>query len=322
MSHDVIAVLRRHASQALARMEIAEAERVIERLEQEDPLSAETAALRLELLSRSDRASESAAYAAQALTLHPGSARLHYLAGRLAYGQKQYAEAERHFRECEALAPHWRQRLALGKTLTQLGRLAEAEPILLALLPEHAECGKDLAWLLERQGQDARALTVLEGYLAQHPEDRFAQSQRLRLRARLSGPDALLREMDALLGLGEAVNPDLLPEYCETLLRKGESARARELVHAQRAALDPRVKVRLAWATYKLQAYDLAFELFLDVLPEQRGNPKFLTALEAAARRTNQIARLIASYEQHASQERRLYGHLARLRKSGGPEAP
>src|SRR5262245_30780148 len=115
----LVQVLRRTVAQKLASGEVAEAETVLERLEQEDPLGEETRAFRLELLSRTNRIAEALVLARQLVELFPASARIHYLAGRLAYGQRDYTAALRSFRESDRLAPHWRHRLAVGKTLTQ-----------------------------------------------------------------------------------------------------------------------------------------------------------------------------------------------------------
>jgi tetratricopeptide (TPR) repeat protein len=307
------AVLRRNLWQALHSGAYDEAEGILARLKDEDPLSIETRGLELEYLLRRGRLEEAEALAGQLLELHPGSARLHYLAGQLAYRCKDYARAQRHFRESLHLHPHWRTRRLLAKTLTQAGGLDEAEAVLLSLLPQRPECLLDLAWLYERRGDEGRALKTLEDHLERRPQDAFARSQRLRLRARLMEPGELLDEVDTLLELGEEVPAEVLPVWLEALLRTGQGGRAREFLRQRRSALDARAAASMGWACYRLQAYDLAFELFLASFPGNRGGAKFLCAMESAAARSGNVATLIDFYKAHAEHDKKLYGRIKTL---------
>jgi tetratricopeptide (TPR) repeat protein len=312
---ELVQVLQREAERRLRSGDLKAADEVIQRLEHEDPLSAPTRGLRLEWLSRSGRVEEALAVARQLVELFPDSARIHSLAGQLFYGRKDYEAAERHFSESNKIHPFWRTRHLLGKTLTQLGRLEEAEGTLLLLVNEHVECCRDLAWLYERKGDVSRAVSFLERFLEGGREDATARSQLLRLKARLVPASDLVSEVENLVSLGEAIAPDLVPEYVDGLLRTGESARAREFVRANKAGFDAKTKARVGWVAYHRQAYDLALDLFVETFDAQSRSPKFMAALEAAARRMNQVSRLIALYEEKVGNDRRLYGRMLRLRR-------
>lgn len=314
-SAQVTVVLRRNMWQALRRGAYADANEILARLKGDDPLSLETRGLELEYLVRSGRLDEAAALSGQLVDLFPASARVHYLAGQLAYRRKDYPKAHHHLRESLHLHPHWRTQHLLGRALTQAGHLDEAEAMLLDLVPQRPECLRDLAWLYERRGDDARALRTLESFLERHPRDAFARGQRLRLRARLMEAGELLEEVDTLLALGEAVPDEVLPAWFEALLRSGQGGRAREFVREQGRRLDVRFAARLAWTCYKLQAYDLAFELFAAAFPQDRGNPKFLSAIESAAARSGNVQTLLDLYRAQAPQDKRLYGRLRSLER-------
>ena len=308
-------VLARNLRQALRKGAHAEAGEILDRLKEQDPLSLETRGLELEHLVFSGRHDQAGPLAEQLLELFPGSARLHYLAGQLAYRCRDYAKADRHFRESLHLHPHWRTRHLLARTLTQAGRLDEAESALLDLAEQREECLRDLAWLYERKGDDARALETLEAYLAKRPRDAVALGQRLRLRARLMEPRELIEEVDTLLELGEEVPAEVLPVWFDALLRVGEGRRAREFVRLRKGDLDARVATGIGWICYRLQAYDLALELFLAAFAHNRGSVKYLAALESAAARTDNVAALIEVYRAHAPQEKKLYGRLKTLQR-------
>ncbi len=311
-------VLRRNLWEALRKGAYPEAEEVLSRLKGEEPLSLETRGLELEYLLGTGRLDEAGTLAGQLLEQYPGSARLHWLAGQLAYRRKDYVGAESHLRESLSLHPHWRTRHLLGKALTQAGRLHEAEAVLLALLPEHRECRRDLAWLYERMGDQARALRTLEGFLEARPQDAAARGQRLRLRARLMEPQELLDEVRTLHDLGEEPPAEVLPVWFEALLRTGRGAPARDWLRAHGPALDARTAVRIGWACYKLQAWDLAFELFRAAFAENRRDGKFLSALEFAAARSANVATLLDLYRAHAPEEKRLFGRMKALQRRSG----
>lgn len=315
MSGELKTVLRRNLSHALRHGDLPQAVALLDRLKLEDPLALETRGLELEFLLRAGRLAEAGALAAQLLELFPASGRVHYLAGVLAYRKKDYPRAERHLRESLGLYPHAKTRHWLAKTLTQSGSYAEAEALLLELLPAEPRCQLDLAWLYERKQDIGRALGAVEAWLEQRPDDAWARSQLQRLRARTLQPEDLLEEVDSLLDLGEDVAPEVLPEYLETLLAIGQSGKARTFVQQRRHAFDARLAARLGWVCHHRQAYDLALELFLIAFAENRRNFKFLAALETAASRCNRLPELIALYEKQAAEEKTLYGRIKTLRR-------
>lgn len=318
MPAPLVQLLRRNLSTALRANDLPQAADLLLRLQQEEPLALETRGLELEYLIRSGRLDEAGHLAAQLIELYPESGRIHYLAGWLAYRRRDYPRAVGHFRESLRIHPHRHTRHRLGKALTQAGQFDEAEALLLALMPELPACRLDLAWLYERRGEPERAIAQLEAHLAHHPGDPFAQQQLRRLQARTLAPEELQGEVELLLELGEEVPAELLPEYLESLLRTGRGRQARDFIAARAGALDHRAAASLAWVCHRLQAYDLAFELFLKALPAHLGNFKFLNALEAAAERCARLDTLIAEYEARAPEERRLYGRIKGLQKRLG----
>jgi tetratricopeptide (TPR) repeat protein len=307
-------VLRRNLAEALGGGNLDEAAAILERLRREDPLSVHTRGAELELLLRAGRLDEAAVLADQLTAAFPTSARVFYLAGRVAYRRRTYAEAQALLEESLRIAPHWKARHWLGKTLTQAGRLAEAEPLLLEAAQRTAIARRDLAWLYERMDDGPRALAALETYLAEVPGDEFAKGQLQRLRARALEPERLLQEVETLAALGEEVPIDILPEYVEGLLRAGQGGRAREVVAACETSLDARTATRLAWACHRLQAADLACRLFLRALQGNLHSPKTLSALEGDAARAGRLAEVAEAYQALVDREPRLWGRLRRVR--------
>lgn len=307
-------VLQRNMSAALRKLDFDEAERLLAQLREEDPLSVQTRGLELEYLVYRKQFEQAQRLAPQLIHLFPGSARIHYLAGRLAYAQRKYADAETHFRESDRLFPHWFTQLFLGKTLTQKGDFPEAERILSGLVDRHSAVRRDLSWLYERLGDHSRAVHELQQLLVAYPDDKFAQTQLRRLRAQGLEPSEIIEEVQALEQLGETIEDDLLPQYVDSLLRTGQGAEARTVVHSQVLQASRQIALKTAWICYRLQAFDIAYSLFTAVLPQQLKNFKMLSALEASARRCGRVEDLRALYGQHAPQEPTLFGRLRSLR--------
>jgi tetratricopeptide (TPR) repeat protein len=316
----VTRTLRNNLKQALSRGDLHQAEILLGRLKEEDPLSVQTRSLELALLVRAGRWVEAGALAGQLRTLFPSSARIHYLAGRVNYHGKDYVRALEHFEESERLRPDWQARHWLGKTATQLGRFEQAEAVLLELVGDHPQVVADLAWLYERRCDWTRALQYVDQYLKAHPDDAFIQAQQARLRAAALAPDELVEEVDTLQALDEPVPAELLPNYVRGLLETGQGAAARAFVEAHHAQWDARTAASIAWACRKLQAYDLAVTLFLQGLPEhvQKEDYKYLSALEADARRCHREDEVIAAYGPLTQQHDGFYGRIKALEKHRG----
>jgi len=267
MADNIKRVLQRNLGLALTRGELALAAEVLEQLKLEDPLSVETRALELELHVRGRRIDTARVLARQLVADHPASPRLLFLAGQTAYQERAYVQAEAHFRESLRAHPHWHTRWWLGRTLTQLGRLDEAEAILVSLVEDHPQCGRDLAWLYERRGDPVRAQRFLDAYLADHPDDGVAREQRLRLRVQAMPADEIVAEVEALLDLGEIVSGEMFAGYIEALFAVGAPEVARRRVAERLRSLDVYEAKRLGWTTHRLGAYDLAYSLFVAALP-------------------------------------------------------
>ncbi len=313
MTKAILMALRNNMRQALSRGELSDATDILARLKAEDPLSLETRGLELEFYLRSDRQAEAEALAKQLTNLYPGSARMFFLAGRVAYRQKRYREAESDFRESHRLYPHWRTQHWLGKTLTQSGAFEEAEPLLQVARQHQPRALLDLAWLYERKNDLAAALEACESFLKENPADSFASEQRVRLKARMLESEALIQEADSLSALGEGVSESLLPELVERLFQTGQGARARETVLAKLETLDAKLAARIAWVCYRARAYDLACALFLPHVADNLTNFKFLCALESAARKSNRLPQVLETYQTLSPRAPHLHGRLRLL---------
>ncbi|MCI0653635.1 MAG: tetratricopeptide repeat protein [Methylococcaceae bacterium] len=315
---NIIRVLRRNLKQSLRNRQLRESQDLINQLKIEDPLSLETRGLELEFLIARENWPDALALAAQLQRLYPESARIHFLSGRLKYRHKQYDAALHFFEESNRLHRHWITQRWLGKTYTQQGKFEHAESLLLSVLDNHIAVNLDLAWLYERSEQPFRALGHVQSYLEKHPDEPFAKQQETRLKAQTVHPETLSSEFELLLELDEEIPLGMLPAYLNYLLESGQTQSARDFLSKYRSRLDHNTGASLAWVCYKLQAFDLAMDLFIQALPDKIRDVKYLSALESAARRCNRVAELIPYYENEAAQEKTLYGRIKRLRKDSG----
>jgi predicted Zn-dependent protease len=319
MAHKaLVRVLRANLQRCLRSRQHDEAQALLERLKEEEPLAVETRGLELELLIGRERWEEAALLAEQLLALFPSSARVHYLAGRLAYKKKDYARAIERLAEAERLHPHWATRRWLGKAHTQHGDYDRAEALLVGLAEQHPEVAIDLAWLYERRDQPEEALRHLEAHLVRRPDDAFAAARRLRLRARLLSAAEAVAEVGSLLDLGETVPPEIVPTYVQRLLETGQGAAARRYVDEHRAEWAPGTAAAVGWICHRLQAYDLALQLFLLELESHTGDVKYLSAVESAARRCARLVEVVDAYQNLAPREKHLYGRIKALKKRLG----
>ncbi|MGH8476932.1 MAG: tetratricopeptide repeat protein [Methylococcales bacterium] len=318
----IIRVLRRNLKQSLRNRQLYESENLINQLKIEDPVSLETRGLDLEFLIAKEDWPEARKLAQQLQRLYPESARIHFLSGRLHYRHKQYDRAFYFFEESNRLHPHWITQRWIGKTCTQQGKFEHAESWLLAVSDGHSGVNLDLAWLYERSGQPFRALFHVQSYLEKHPHEAFAQQQEIRLKAQTVQPETLSDDIDVLLELDEDPPLAMLPVYLNHLLESGKTQSARDFLKKFRVRLDCNTTASLAWVCYKLKAYDLAMDLFIQALPDHVRDVKYLSALESAARRLNRDAELIPYYEVEAVHEKRLYGRIKRLRKNSEIKHP
>jgi tetratricopeptide (TPR) repeat protein len=319
MAKAIKSVLRRNLAGALSRGDLRQAKLLLERLQEEDALSVETRGMELEYLIRSRRLQEAQVLGDQLRQWFPASPRIQFLAGQVAYQSRDYRAAAERYRESFRIRPHWRSSLALAKTLTQLGEFDEAARILESLLPDHPECHRDLAWLHERRGDIQRALDAIGAYLNARPDDQWAKTQQVRLRARVMAPEELVSEAREMMEFGEELTESVMPEYMEALFRTGRPDEVRQYIAQHRSSMSPQVVARAGWTCYRYQAYDLAWELFLASFDGSCANVKFLTAIEFAAIRCGRVAELIRLYESRALQNRRLYGRLHGLRRRASP---
>ncbi len=315
----IIQALRENMRRALSEGRLTDAEEILARLKQEEPLSQETRGFELELLLNSNRLVEATTLSRQLCRLFPQSARIAFLAGKVAYRLKNYKEAENRFRESHRLYPHWRNQYWLGKTLTQAGSLEEAESLLLEARERTPNAILELAWLHERRNDLQEALKAYDDFLATHPNHSFALGQRLRIKARLLEPESLIDELGTLADLGEEVPSPVFPEYLERLFDTGLTVEARKQIAGRIERLDAKTGSRVAWVCYRAKAYDLACTLFLAHLRTNLSYYKYLNALESAAAKCGRVGELLEAYRSYAAEAPALHGRLKSLaRRSKG----
>ncbi len=311
----LVRVLQRNLRNLLYAGELGRAAEVLTRLEEVAPLTLETRAFSLELLLRARSYQEALALARQLVELFPTSAHVQYLAGIAAYRLRNYHLAAERLRESLRLHPHWKFSRWLGKTLTQMGELEQAEGLLSELVESHPVCLADLAWVHERRGDPVRALELLEAHRHRFSDDAFVAARIKRLRTQGLSSEEVLQEMALLEELGEEAPSELETAFVRSLLATGQGKRARELVRERRLTWSREQIREVSWDSYRLQAYDLAFELFLELFPGERSNFKYMNALERTAQLCGRLDTLIVRYEAAAESDRTLYGRLKKLRR-------
>jgi len=307
--------MKRNLFQALRRRDFESAEEILLVLKEEDPLAIETRAGELELMILTDRLSEAEKLAGYLVENFPGSARIHYLVGRLHYRARDYTRAAESFDESLRLSNHWQNRRWLGKCLTQLGRFDQAEAILGSLRKAYPVVETDLAWMYERQGDFTRALDCLERHIELFPDDEFSRSARERLRARMMDRDDLIEEIRTLEELEEEIPERILPEYISGLLEKGEIQKVRRIFPEMLHTISATTLTSIGWNCHHAGAPDLAYELFARTLSRNIRSVKFLTALESDARKAGLLPELIELYREKADEHRPLYGRIKRLER-------
>jgi tetratricopeptide (TPR) repeat protein len=315
LAKPVVVALRKNLQRALFDHRLTEAEEVLSRLKREDPLAVETRGFELELHIESERLAEADALANQLCRMFPGSARIWLLAGKLSYRQRRYEQAEQRIRESERIYPHPWTQYWLGKTLTQAGRYDEAESLLLGVRQQNPWATLILAWLYDRKNDFEAALKAYDEFLEVQPGNRFATDQRLRIKARMLEPEALIDEVDALSEMGEPVSEQLFPEFVQSLFDTGQTLRAREEIAARLGTLQDREAVQVGWISYRKRAYDIACTVFLSHLPTHKFDFKYLSALESAAAKCNRLREVLDAYLPLAPESRQLYGRLRSLQR-------
>ncbi len=309
----LLLALKRNIKLSLRKKDLSRAKEELEELKKLDLLSLETRGLELEYLVDIGHFQDAGTLSTQLVNLFPASSRIQFLAGRLAYRQKDYVRALPFFEESYRLHPSWRSEWFIGKTQTQAGNFAAAEPLFLRLTSEHPACLKDLAWLYERKNEFTRAEDVITQYLKYFPRDAHAKQQLQRLQAHALPVEDVLDEVETLSSFDEEIPVALLTEYVETRLIRGEGDAVRKWLLPRIGKLNARDAQSVGWACHRLNAFDLSFELLLKNFTHQSGNFKYLGALESSAEKSGQIERLIELYEQYAGEDKRFYGRIKRL---------
>jgi len=314
MSRPIKIALKNNFYKMLRENRLDQAEEIIHAIQKHDPLSAQTKGMELELLVKAERWAEASRLCEQLMKLYPDSSRIMFLAGKLAYRLKDYPTSAEHFRESHRLYAHWRSQYWLGKALTQKGDFEEALLMLEAVKDRAAYVLPDLAWLFERMGEIQQAVSVLEQYLSDH-EDSRAQTQLTRLRAKQMSPDQLGEEFATMMEFEDAVPDTLVTEFLANLLKTGQVVEARRYLD-QHPTHPPNISMQIAWQCYHYQQYDVALDRFLPGLERNIRNPKYLNALEYAARMCHRADMLNEHYSKLAPRYPQLYGRAKRLARS------
>lgn len=300
---------------AIRLKKLEEAERVLQSLKDEAPVAVETQGLELELLLEQARYDEADRLGRQLATRFSDSGRIVYLAGVAAYRRRDYRRAKELLEESVRIYPHRRSKRWLAKSWTALRDFERAEALFLDILNVEPFARADLAWLYECRGEYGRALEQTERHLEDFPESRGAQAQKLRLEAKSAGRGELIEEVETLEDLGEEVPEHILTEYVKSLFTSGKAERAREVVAERKKSVGKTTLRDMAWACYKLQIHDVAFELFLMILEDYVAGYRFLNSLENAAKRAGKVEELIGVYEDLATEYPNLFGRIKKLEK-------
>ncbi len=300
--------------QAIRRHDLEEAARLVGRLGESYPSEAASNGLALELLLAEGRVGEAVTLSERLVTRFPGSAGILFQAGMAAFRQKNHDKALAFFEESERLFPAVKSRRWIGKTLTNLGRLDDAESVLINVYREDPHCGVDLAWLCERKGDHHRSMEYVEKHLARFPDDHWAKAQQTRLRGSALDGNELLAQVEMLEALGESVPEALVAGYVEALAAAGRGDDARRFVRDEATRLSPHVSLNLAWSCYRLQLHDLAYDLFVAQLESRLTDVKLLNSLEFAAKRAGKQETLAEIFETLGPKNPALYGRAKKLK--------
>lgn len=308
-------VLKRNIAQWIRHKDWQHATEGLTELQHLDPLAVETRGLELDFLVARHQNQDAQVLAGQLVHLFPESSRIQYLAGLIAYRNKEYPQALGAFEQSHRLYVNWRTERYMGKTLTQMGVFDRAEPLLLRLLPSHPICLLDLAWLYERKQRFSQAQKMTRQYLDHFPDNNYANKQLQRLQAHVLSSEQVLEEVETLNDFDQKVPIGLLEEYIKVKLSRGEGEALRHWLLQKISDMDSAEALQLGWVCHHRKAYDLAFVLFIKDFAGQCGKHKYRAALELAADRAGKLEQLINIYEQSAEDDKRFYGRATQLRK-------
>ncbi len=312
--NDYFKTLERNLICVLRRGQLEEAKSILRKMQAEAPFARETRILELELLLKEKKLSDSNRLAKDLIKLFPDSSRLFKLAGEAAYQMKEYKDALAHFEEAHRLFNHSEIQLWIGKTLTQLGLFAKAQPLLESIAEQQPRAHQALGWLFERQGNLVRAIESHNHFLNLSPRNPYSQREVERLRAALLTPEDLQQEVTNLLDMGEKIPTSILRTYLKSLLQMGRNQQLRDLLAGPAKDLSSRELIDVAWAAYQAGAHDVAFDLFASQLNQGPTDFKIWKALETSAQILDRNEELIQIYESLCSEKPQLHTRIRRIR--------
>lgn len=307
-------VLVRNFRTAMRQKRYQEAEAILERAQLEQACSPETRILELELLLARGALEQAEAKAQVCLTLSPDCPQSWFLAGKVAYRQRHYAQAREAFEESLRLKDSDHTALWLGKTLTQTRDFVQARAWLQRAIRTQTYAFQDLAWLHLVEERFEEALKTYEQALKFQPDSDFIRQKIVQIKARLQSPQDFLEEAQGSEEVGEKVPEHLLKRYLESLIVTGDLDQVRRILKERVDTLQNATRKELAWLFWNHKLPDMALEMFLDTLEGHLSYPPHLNALESCARKTRNVERVIERYRALAPQHRFLFGRIKRLR--------
>lgn len=177
MKSPLYQTLAQRTRKALNQGRLDEAQTLVHKLKEQEPVTLETRGLELELALKRENLRDAGILATQLVQLFPSSSRIQFLTGQLEFQRQRYGKAERHFRQSHHIHPSPRTLLWLGKCLALAGKSAEALAILEPLYREAGRGGLELAWVYENLGRYHEARICYERLLAQNPDHEAAQQR-------------------------------------------------------------------------------------------------------------------------------------------------
>lgn len=310
------AVLKRNIRQLINQKDWVQAYQLLQQLKEQDSFSKETQGLEYEYLIKSSQFQDAQSLSTRLLDWYPDSSRIYFLTGLLYYNQKQYEKALPNFQESQNLYFAISTQRYIGKTLTQIGRFAEAEASLQSCLSHQFWILKDLAWLYERQLQYPRAIDAMNRYLEHDPDNRYVKAQLQRLKTKQLSHEEIQEEIESLSELDEIIPTHLMVEHFQALIQQGKIQLARQWVRQHVEQWDARTSLDIAWISYRFNLYDIAFQFFIQNFEQQQHKFKFLNALESTSKKIAKQLELAKVYDNFAPNNEKLYGRKKTLLKS------
>lgn len=238
--------------------------------------------------------------------------------------QRQYRQALESYRQAHSIRPSDFYLKRQADCLLHLGSHREAVALLRALPNSEQDryALSSLARAYEAEGRIEEALACYDRVLELAPDNSFAASRALKLRAQGKQKEELEQEVDRMLRLpSKKQDCSLLKLKAEQLRDKGECAEAAQ-IYGKLAELAPEAerdfyRRSLAYTCYRGGLYEDAYPLLVRLVEENPDDPCLRNTLLAAARKLGRSRELAPFFRGLAGQSpahRRLYGVARKLK--------